>query len=324
MRAAGGKVFRVSPRQVGGTLAEALAQWLPEANLPRVRKLISSGRVMVSGNVCLDARRRLRLQDVVKLLPHPLAPPPKETDIRIRYLDQDIVVAEKPSGMTSVRYAEQAGRPRERVLRPTLDELLPRVIAGLEHPKNRKSRRLLPVHRLDRECSGLMVFARNSAAERNLTEQFRRHSIGRRYLAIIHGDVEEHIIRSYLVRDRGDGLRGSTTEPDAGKLAVTHVRPVERLGAYTLVECRLETGRTHQIRIHLAEEGHPLCGEQVYNKPLGGPRVPDRSGAPRLALAAVELEFDHPQTGKRLRFKSPLPPDLTKFLRRLRSKAKEH
>jgi len=324
MKAAGGRLFRVLPRQAGGTLAEALAEWLPDEQRKKVSKLISSGQVMVSGNVCLDVRRRLRLKDVVKLLPHPITPPPKETDIRIRYLDADIVVVEKPAGMTSVRCtADTTSRSRRRLSQPTLDELLPRLLARLEHVKKRRSPHVLPVHRLDRECSGLMVFARNAVAERHLTEQFRRHAIGRRYLAIVHGDVEEHTITSRLVRNRGDGLRGSTSQPEAGKTAVTYVRPVERLGDYTLVECRLETGRTHQIRIHLAEEGHPLCGEQLYNKPLGGVRTPDRSGAPRLALAAVELEFTHPQTGKRMHFKSALPKDLARFLRRLRRNTKD-
>jgi 23S rRNA pseudouridine1911/1915/1917 synthase len=92
------------------------------------------------------------------------------------------------------------------------------------------------------------------------------------------------------------------------------------LGRYTLVECRLETGRTHQIRIHLAEQGHPLCGEKVYTKPLRGKPFEDQSGAPRLALHAVELGFQHPITGEPIHFEMPLPPDLASFLKRLREK----
>jgi 23S rRNA pseudouridine1911/1915/1917 synthase len=110
--------------------------------------------------------------------------------------------------------------------------------------------------------------------------------------------------------------------PGAGKNAVTHVRPLERLGDYTLIECRLETGRTHQIRIHLAESGHPLCGEKVYRQPLFRTARPDRSGAPRLALCAVELGFVHPVTGELMEFEMPTSPDIAEFVERLRRAAK--
>ena len=127
-----------------------------------------------------------------------------------------------------------------------------------------------------------MVFARTPKAEQLLAEQFRRHTTHRRYLAIALGAVAAQTIESRLVRDRGDKRRGSSKDPDAdvGRRAVTHVRPLERLGDYTLVECSLETGRTHQIRIHLSENGHPLCGEKVYRQPLFGQPRPDRSSAP--------------------------------------------
>ena len=102
---------------------------------------------------------------------------------------------------------------------------------------------------------------------------------------------------------------------------MTHVRPIERIGDYTLVECRLETGRTHQIRIHLAENGHPLCGEKVYRQPLFRAGRPDRSGAPRLALCAVGLGFVHPITGQQMDFEMPLSPDLAEWVERLRKAA---
>ena len=135
------------------------------------------------------------------------------------------------------------------------------------------------------------------------------------------GDVAAQTVVSRLVRDRGDGRRGSTTLPGVGKEAITHVRPIERLGEYTLIECRLETGRTHQIRIHLAENGHPLCGEKVYNQPFRKKATPDASGAPRIALHAAELGFDHPISGKPMRFETPLPPELTALVARLRDAA---
>jgi 23S rRNA pseudouridine1911/1915/1917 synthase len=110
--------------------------------------------------------------------------------------------------------------------------------------------------------------------------------------------------------------------PNVGKTAITHVRPIERLGEYTLIECRLETGRTHQIRIHLAENGHPLCGEKVYAQPLFRAGRTDQSGAPRLALCAVELGFVHPVTGESMHFEMPLAPDLAELVERLRKAAR--
>jgi 23S rRNA pseudouridine1911/1915/1917 synthase len=260
---------------------------------------------------------------VVKLLPHSLAPPAREADVRIRHLDQHLVVVEKPAGMTSTRHADERElSPRQRQLQPTLDELLPQLIAKREGRRGRAAgRRVRPVHRLDRETSGLMVFARTAEAEKHLGQQFRVHGIRRRYMAVVQGTVATQTIESRLVRDRGDGRRGSTNLPDVGKAAITHVRPVERLGDYTLIECRLETGRTHQIRIHLAENGHPLCGEKVYSQPLFRAGRPDRSGAPRLALCAVELGFVHPVTGEAMHFDVPLAPDLMEFVERLRKNA---
>jgi len=235
-----------------------------------------------------------------------------------------VVVVEKPAGMTTTRHAEERHWPaRRRQLEPTLDELLPGILAKIEKRKRKgPPPPVRAVHRLDRDTSGLMVFARSVAAERHLMQQFRRHATHRRYLAIARGKVAAQTISTRLVRDRGDGRRGSTRLPDVGKQAVTHVRPVERLGEYTLIECRLETGRTHQIRIHLAERGHPLCGEKVYHQPLFGPATPDESGAPRLALHAAELGFEHPVTGESMRFEMPLPEDLAAFLKTLRQTAR--
>ena len=152
---------------------------------------------------------------------------------------------------------------------------------------------------------------------------FRRHTIERVYQAIVPGRVEAQTFASSLVLDRGDGRRGSTTLPNVGKRAVTHVRPIEYLEGYTLLECRLETGRTHQIRIHLAEAGHPVCGEKVYHQPLFRKAAKDPSGAPRQALHAAELGFEHPITGTPLKFVMRLPPDLARLLVRLRAKRPE-
>jgi 23S rRNA pseudouridine1911/1915/1917 synthase len=325
-----GQNFHVLPQQASLTLAAALRRWMPGKSWSELERLVRKRHVLVNGNLCLDAGRRLKPGEVVKILEHPTAPLPRDEDVRVRYLDQHLVIVEKPAGVTSNRHdAEQNWPARRKQIQPTLDEMLPSIIdrihqGGSKRPKGQPPGKrgrpvpVRPVHRLDRETSGLMVFARTAAAERLLGERFRQHTIERRYLAIVHGKIESQTIETNLVRDRGDGRRGSTTAPNTGKRAVTHVLPLEDLGDYTLVECQLETGRTHQIRIHLAELGHPLCGEKVYHQPLFGKPRPDKSGAPRIALHAAELGLDHPITGEHLHFKMPLPPDLADFLARLR------
>jgi 23S rRNA pseudouridine1911/1915/1917 synthase len=181
------------------------------------------------------------------------------------------------------------------------------------------------VHRLDKETSGLVVFARTVAAERGLGKQFHAHTVVRRYLALVPGFVPPQRIATRFVRDRGDGRRGSTEASGAGKEAITHVDVMKHLPGYTLLACRLETGRTHQIRIHLAELGHPVCGDKVYQHLSDGRVLADRSGAPRLALHAVELGFVHPRSLQETHWEMPLPPDLQVFLDRLCSSSRgEH
>jgi 23S rRNA pseudouridine1911/1915/1917 synthase len=218
-----------------------------------------------------------------------------------------------------MRHPEEAaefGVRARRYLPPTLADLLPALLAR-ERPGERAWVRA--VHRLDKETSGLVVFARTKEAERNLGNQFRAHTIERYYLAVVRGKAKPGRIESHLVQDRGDGRRGSGAEPGQGKRAVTNLRVVEDLGEYTLIECRLETGRTHQVRIHLGESGTPICGERVYDRPLHGQPLPDRSRAPRLALHAASLGFKHPATGKWLAWESPLPKDLKTWVARLRA-----
>src|SRR5262245_10544597 len=335
------RLFRVAPGQVNLTIAAALRQWLPGKSWSDVRRLLSSRHVTVSGNLCLDEGRRLKEEEVVKLLAHPAAAPPQEEDVRIRFLDAHLVVVEKPAGMTTLRHPEERNWPKRRKqLQPTLDEMLPRIIEKKERsgrraakPARGKSsakrhvevrqgppRRLRAVHRIDRETSGLMIFARTVDAERLLGTQFREHSLHRVYLAVAAGDVRQQTFESFLVPDRGDGRRGSAPNRKLGKRAVTHVKPVEQLSGYTVVECRLETGRTHQIRIHLSEAGHPLCGDKVYRGPFPGKPMPDNSGAARLALHAAELGFEHPITGEQLKFVMPLPTDMTTLINRLRKR----
>jgi 23S rRNA pseudouridine1911/1915/1917 synthase len=167
-----------------------------------------------------------------------------------------------------------------------------------------------------------VVFTRTWLAKKSLSNQFRHHSTHRRYLAIADGDVPTQTIRSHLVENRGDGLRGSVEAgrpraiPPGARLAITHVERVEALQGATLIACTLETGRTHQIRIHLSEAGHPLVGERVYIRDAASPSAP--IAAPRLMLHAAELGFVHPATERSLRFEEPIPDDMREILERLR------
>jgi 23S rRNA pseudouridine1911/1915/1917 synthase len=309
----------VNAEQAGKTLAALLRALLPDQSWAQVRRLIETRRAKVNGELCLDSARRVHEGETVEVLPRPAAMAKQPEQVTVRHLDEHLVVVEKPSGVNTVRHpAEREWTERRKALSPTLEDIVPRLIRQQEG-RFRKGPppRLRIVQRLDKETSGLVVFARTVAAERGLGKQFHAHTVHRRYLAVVPGYVPKQTIRTRLVRDRGDGRRGSTALPDQGKEAVTHVEPVERLPGYALVACRLETGRTHQIRIHLAELGHPVCGEKVY-----GTRA-DTSGAPRLALHAAELGFRHPATGEEMRWAMPLPADLESFLLRLRSKRRQ-
>jgi 23S rRNA pseudouridine1911/1915/1917 synthase len=314
--------YVVPDDKAGTTLAAFLRACLPDHSWTKVRRLIEKRRVKIGEELSLDPARRLRAGDQVEVLTRPLPKPRQQEAIVIRYLDAHLVVVEKPSGVSTVRHpAERDWPARRRALSPTLEDLLPPLIARREGKSVKGTPpRLRIVHRLDKETSGLVVFARRVPAEVALGKQFLAHTVVRRYLAVVPGHIANQRIVSSLVRDRGDGRRGSTQLPGVGKKAVTHVEVVERLPGFTLVACRLQTGRTHQIRIHLAELGHPVCGEKVYQRKSGQLPLPDRSGAPRLALHAAELGFVHPITAKTMHWTMPLPPDLEGFVARLRGR----
>lgn len=321
--------YHVTAELTGLALVAALRQLLPEMSWSAVRRLIDNRHIQINGNLCLDEGRKLQPTDVIKIWKEPRVAPPQDDDIKIVYQDTHVVVVEKPAGVTTERHAEErAWSPRRRQIQPTLDEIVAKILARKQPGKRRGGKpvrlpRVRLVHRLDRDTSGVMVLALSAEAEQRMVQMFRKHTVHRIYHAIVLGEVHEQTFESNLVRDRGDRRRGSTTLPDIGKAAVTHVRPLEHLEGYTLVECRLETGRTHQIRIHLSEAGHPVCGEKVYNKPLFGKPIVDHSGAQRQALHAAELGFKHPITGQDLHFTMPMPPDMGRLLVKLRSLRKE-
>jgi 23S rRNA pseudouridine1911/1915/1917 synthase len=242
----------------------------------------------------------------------PKPPPAPAVALEIVYSDDAVVVVNKPAGLTTSRSkedAEEFGRG-QKFLPKTLADLLP---AALGTP----NKRVFAVHRLDRDTTGLLVFARTSAAAKHLTDQFRRRTVDRGYLALTRGVPRDGRIESKLVDDRGDGRRGSGDGP-GGKRAVTHVRVLERFAGFALVECKLDTGRTHQVRIHLGEAGHPLCGERVYDRPLNGPPHPDLSGAERPLLHAFRLAITHPETDEIMGWEADPPADFAAVLKRLR------
>lgn len=322
--------FPVPAAHAGKTLAAALRLWLPGQSWTQVRKLIDARRVKLNGEIWLDEVRRLKTGDTVEVLARAEKEPPSLIDqIPLRYIDEHIIVVEKPAGISTVRHpAERDWLEERRLLVLTLDDLVMRQV-GMNLPKKKHDPRprLRIVQRLDKETSGLVVFARTVDAERGLGMQFRKHTVTRRYLTVVAGIVTPQTIRSTLIRDRGDGRRGSVAGSASdrkgfGKEAVTHVAVEEALPGYTLLSCKLETGRTHQIRIHLAELGHPVCGERVYNRRANGEPIPDESGAPRLMLHAAELGFTHPITEEAMHWEMPPPPDFREFLDRLRAQPK--
>jgi len=279
----------------------------------RARKLCSDGRVTVDGERCLDPAARISPDAIVAV--DPQAPKLEKGPLAksaIVFSDRDVVVVDKPAGMLAV-----ADEPGNKETLAEYTRTLLRRMGGRGSDAG-----LGVVHRLDKDTSGLMVFTRTAEAKRILAARFRAHDIDRVYHAIAHGAVPETDIETHLVMDRGDGLRGSHghfrrahgAPPADARHSVTHVRPIERLEGATLVECRLETGRQHQIRIHLSELGHPLVGERVYIRDYQGPKI----DAPRTMLHARTLGFPHPKTGERVSFEREAPEDFREMLEGLR------
>jgi 23S rRNA pseudouridine1911/1915/1917 synthase len=306
------------PRRLDAAVRERLT-----VSWERARTLIRGGKISVAGAVVLDIAAAVG--EGAEIAYAPDAPRPRAEDLllppaAIVHVDREIAVVDKPSGLLTV--------PFERGDRPTLDRLLHAILSRREKRSGTARRgtartTLYVVHRLDRNTSGLLVFARSPAARDRLKEQFREHTAHRRYLALVHGRIAPGVLHSHLLPDRGDGLRGSVENAPrwimrpskTGKTAITHVEVIEAIGPATLVACRLETGRTNQIRIHLSEAGHPLLGETIYMRHYAGPAV----AAPRLMLHAAELGFVHPGTGRQVRFESRLPDEMAAFVAALRA-----
>jgi 23S rRNA pseudouridine1911/1915/1917 synthase len=279
----------------------------------RARRLCTEGRVTLNGQRCLDPASRVAPGTVVavdqqapKLRTGPLA------ESALVFYDRDVVVVHKPAGMLSV--ADEPGN------KETIADYTRTLLRRMGGPG--VDSKLGVVHRLDKDTSGLVVFARTATAKRILAAQFRQHTVDRVYHAIAHGAVIATRVETYLLVDRGDGMRGSFgyfrrpsgDAPIEAKRSVTHIRPIAGLVGATLVECRLETGRQHQIRIHLSELGHPLVGERVYIRDYAGLKIE----AIRPMLHARTLGFVHPRTAERILFEREPPDDFQATLESLR------
>ena len=307
------------------TIVAAIRRHLPDQpSWSAARKLLHGRRVTIGGVLCVDEGRRLQNGETVAIADRPVPAPPTDKDVRVRYVDKDVVIVEKPSGMVTLRRtSEYSWSWTRRNQQPTLDESVPRLIR--EHAaKRNKSRKVRPrmpklfsIHRIDRDSSGLLVFARNETAQQKIIEQFAEHKAVRKYFALIPGRFADQTIESQFIRNRGDGLRGSCSDGSKGQVAITHFRTLRTIGNYSELECHLETGRTNQIRVHLAESGHPICGDIKYRGPFDQPEVKDHSRVPRMALHAAELKFQHPTTEKTMHFETAWPKDMQMFLNRL-------
>jgi 23S rRNA pseudouridine1911/1915/1917 synthase len=327
------------PQDLAGAALDAAVRAGFGLSWGRARDLVRRGKVAVDGRTVTEPVRYVHIGQVVTIDLAARNARTIATDLpegALVHVDPHVVVVDKPAGISTVPYdpegmgasiAKRASKGEE----TTLDE---RVRVALARREKRAGGRgtappsLGVVHRLDKETSGLLVFTRTWAAKKSLMDEFRAHTVHRRYLAIVHGAAEPGTIKTHFVEDRGDGLRGSIEHRGGRKkpvgnersqTAITHFEVVERLesaaiGKCTLIACRLETGRTHQIRIHLSEAGHPVVGERVYIRGYRGTVVP----APRLMLHAAELGFVHPATNEEMRWTSELPKDMQDVLASLR------
>ncbi len=315
------------PVEYAGKTVASVVKQMTGRSWSEVKRLLLQRHIAVNGIVCIEEARRVVAGERIRVSDRVIKQAISTGDVTVYYMDSELIVLEKPAGIVSLRHFREIDWPYDRRMsQPTLDEVaLIKVGASLTPPQdlNRwppriRRQHIRAVHRIDRETSGLVVFARTLESEQNLISQFAAHTVERVYLTVCYGRVSDGTTKSFFIRDRGDGLRGSTLNEHEGKVAITHFRLVSTLKDHSLVECRLETGRTHQIRLHLTESGHPLCGDGMYRSGFQEQPRADLSGAKRLALHAHRLEFDHPKTGERLRFESPLPKDMADLLTHLR------
>jgi 23S rRNA pseudouridine1911/1915/1917 synthase len=268
------------------TLAERLRALYPEASGRSLKQWLETGRVTVDGRACRDGRRELAADAVVTLGGRASAPFPR--GLTLVHEDDAILVVVKPAGLLTVATERERERTAYRLLWDYLGA-----------KQGSKQARPFIVHRLDRETSGLLVFAKSESVKRTLQAQFEARTVERVYRALVEGRParEQGTLESRLAEDRMLRVRSA----ERGRVAITHYRVLAARRENTLLELRLGTGRRHQIRVQLAESGWPIVGDVTH----GGPR----SGAGRLCLHATRFGFDHSVTGARVVFESAPPAD---------------
>jgi 23S rRNA pseudouridine1911/1915/1917 synthase len=310
----------VRPEDAGRRLDQFLTAQLPETSRARVQQLIEQQKVLVN-EVAAKASSRLRGGERIAVLGEVQAPPlraiAEEIPLDIVYEDDDLAVINKPSGM--MVHAGAGATDAERNRGTLVNALLHRFgkLSGL-------GGELRPgiVHRLDKATSGLIVVAKNDETHRRLAAEFVRRRIKKTYVALVHGWLKQErgTVSSSISRDRVRRTR-MTTRRSGGREAITHYKVQRRIdspfGKFTLMDLQIDTGRTHQIRVHLASLGHPVVGDTLYGAPRELQGKDRRASLPRNFLHAAALQFQHPRTGLALSFSRPLPEELERFLQQI-------
>jgi 23S rRNA pseudouridine1911/1915/1917 synthase len=299
--------IELKPEDAGKRLDQVLHQRFPQYSRARLQGWIKDGRVRVNG----EARRvsyLVRSGEAVDVEPAGLAPlhaAPEEIPLVILYEDQDLVAIDKPAGMVV-----HAGAG---VHSGTLVNALLHRFGSL----SRAAGELRPgiVHRLDRYTSGVLLVAKNDAAHQRLAEQFASRQVEKTYLALVHGSLktDRGRIEKPIARDPKQRVR-MTTRFARGRAAWSEYRVLRRLEGFTLLEVRIGTGRTHQIRVHLASVGHPVVGDRLYGAPA---KIAGQPTLPRYFLHAHRIKFAQPSTGQPVTIESPLAPELEAWLEQL-------
>jgi 23S rRNA pseudouridine1911/1915/1917 synthase len=328
----GVRSFVASTAAVGMRLDAYLAQAIPEISRARVQMLIEAGQVRVDG-AAAKSKQKMSGGEAIEIEgephPAPLHATPEDIPLDILYEDKYLAVVNKPAGMMVHAGAGSTDDVRNR---GTLVNALLFHMAKLSEAGGE----LRPgiVHRLDKQTSGAIVVAKDDVTHRKLGEMFSTRRVAKTYIALLHGSLKQDMVTVNLpiARDVVRRTRMTTRRGD-GRTAVSHFTVVERMatryGAFTLVEVRIETGRTHQIRVHAQSLGHPVVGDTLYGAPRviqpavrkdGVQRPTEASvGLERNFLHAAHLEFAHPQTGKTVAVDAPLPAELVEFLALLRT-----
>lgn len=305
------KHFEITEENVGSRIDVFLSESEEEITRSHAQKLLADGFVLVNGKSA-NKNYKLRLGDMLSLTmpePEPCEAKPENIPIDIVYEDEDIIVVNKPKGMV---VHPAAGNYTGTLVSALLYHCGERLsgIGGVLRPGI--------VHRIDKDTSGLLVVAKNDAAHLSLSEQIKEHKVSRIYHAIALGKIDEDItIDLPIGRHPIDRKKMAVTEKNS-KNAITHVKVLERFPATTYVRCELETGRTHQIRVHLSHKNHPLLGDLVYGAEKHPQNVKFAKYTEGQCLHAKELILTHPRTGETMRFTSELPSYFTEILDILR------